>query len=384
MVAPAAKSDPFLQRLLMISERVYGPGGRNLKQDNRLCITRSDYLVGVDGPRQVEMNLIACSLHHLSGKVVELHKSNMQRLTLSSYGCCQDGCCPDTCKCLSPDNHQTTDGQQTLQRHLQAAHEMYRPAPGNLTGILAVGDLSGTNHIDQTSNLPADLSLYLSPSQLKETFLRGDLFLQEDRLILKRHNCCCCTDHHHNFEVSVVYFRSGYAEDADTDTTWWDIRETIERSRAFKCPSVPQQLTGSKSVQSLLAQDDILRALGMVGEIAIVTQSDDAVHRIMAVTALQADPTLNSSIVEKALAFPENFVLKPCKEGGGNNLFGEDIPPMLVEILKNSSEGSDWVLMERVEASAETTVLVEIRAGQPLYYGQPVQNEIGMYGCVLV
>ena len=57
---------------------------------------------------------------------------------------------------------------------------------------------------------------------------------------------------------------------------------------------------------------------------------------------------------------------------------------MLVEILKNSSEGSDWVLMERVEASAETTVLVEIRAGQPLYYGQPVQNEIGMYGCVLV
>ncbi|KAH0482142.1 MAG: uncharacterized protein KVP18_000260 [Porospora cf. gigantea A] len=375
MVAPAAKSDPFLQRLLRISESVYGSGGRNVKQDNRLYITRSDYLVGADGPRQVEMNLIACSLHHLSGKVVELHKSNMQRLTLSSYGCCQDGCCPATCRCLSPDNHQTTDGQQTLQRHLQAAHEMYRPASGNLTGILTVGDLSGTNHIDQTSNLPPDLSLYLSAAQLKEAFIRGDLFLQEDRLILRRHNCCCCEDHHHNFEVSVVYFRSGYAEDADTDSTWWNIREVIERSRAFKCPSVPQQLTGSKSVQSLLAQDETLRALGM---------SDDAVHRIMAVTALQGDPTLDSSIVEKALASPKDFVLKPCKEGGGNNLFGDDIPPMLAEILKNPSKGSDWVLMQRVEAAAETTVLVEVRDGKPFYYGQPVQNEIGIYGCLLV
>ena len=33
--------------------------------------------------------------------------------------------------------------------------------------------------------------------------------------------------------------------------------------------------------------------------------------------------------VSRALEHPEKFVLKPQREGGGNNIYGEDIRPFL-------------------------------------------------------
>ena len=47
-----------------------------------------------------------------------------------------------------------------------------------------------------------------------------------------------------------------------------------------------------------------------------------------------------------ALATPEQFVLKPQREGGGNNVYGEDIRPFL-EPIRDSKERTAYILMDR-------------------------------------
>ena len=50
---------------------------------------------------------------------------------------------------------------------------------------------------------------------------------------------------------------------------------------------------------------------------------------------------------DMAMADPERFVLKPQREGGGNNVYGEDIKPFLQKI-KDSAERSAYILMDRI------------------------------------
>ena len=50
--------------------------------------------------------------------------------------------------------------------------------------------------------------------------------------------------------------------------------------------------------------------------------------------------------VRMALASPERFVLKPQREGGGNNVYGADIRPVL-ERLQHSRERTAYILMDR-------------------------------------
>ena len=50
--------------------------------------------------------------------------------------------------------------------------------------------------------------------------------------------------------------------------------------------------------------------------------------------------------VRTALASPERFVLKPQREGGGNNVYGADIRPVL-ERIQHSRERTAYILMDR-------------------------------------
>lgn len=49
-------------------------------------------------------------------------------------------------------------------------------------------------------------------------------------------------------EVAVVYFRSGYAPEQYPTDKEWNVRLTIERSKALKCPSIHYHLAGTKKV----------------------------------------------------------------------------------------------------------------------------------------
>ena len=43
---------------------------------------------------------------------------------------------------------------------------------------------------------------------------------------------------------------------------------------------------------------------------------------------------------------PARFVVKPQREGGGNNVYGENIPPFLKSI-QDSEERNAYILMDR-------------------------------------
>lgn len=82
-----------------------------------------------------------------------------------------------------------------------------------------------------------------------------------------------------------------------------------------------------------------------------------------------------------ALREPEKFVLKPQREGGGNNVYGRDIPPFL-EKMKNSTDRTGWILMSLIAAPTEKNYL--IRAGSE--DSEDVKNvisELGIFGVVL-
>ncbi|CAM9010397.1 unnamed protein product [Wickerhamomyces anomalus] len=62
-----------------------------------------------------------------------------------------------------------------------------------------------------------------------------------------------------NDEVSVVYFRSGYAPNDFQNEQDWENRLTLETSKAIKAPTLLTQLVGAKKIQQILTDEVILK-----------------------------------------------------------------------------------------------------------------------------
>ena len=57
----------------------------------------------------------------------------------------------------------------------------------------------------------------------------------------------------------MVYFRAGYTPRDYPGAAEWTARLDIERSRAIKSPSIADHLSGSKKIQQVLGQADVLK-----------------------------------------------------------------------------------------------------------------------------
>lgn len=58
--------------------------------------------------------------------------------------------------------------------------------------------------------------------------------------------------------VSVAYYRAGYTPDDYPTELEWTARKTIEHSLATKCPTVGYQLAGTKKIQQVLCEENVL------------------------------------------------------------------------------------------------------------------------------
>ena len=76
---------------------------------------------------------------------------------------------------------------------------------------------------------------------------------------------------------------------------------------------------------------------------------------------------------------PDNFVLKPQREGGGNNVYGADIKPFL-ENIKDSEERNAYILMDRIKPPITTNYMV--RPGQNAKLVNVI-SELGIFGYVI-
>uniref|UniRef100_UPI00358FD3D9 glutathione synthetase-like n=1 Tax=Myxine glutinosa TaxID=7769 RepID=UPI00358FD3D9 len=147
-------------------------------------------------------------------------------------------------------------------------------------------------------------------------------------------------------EVAVVYFRTGYVPNQYDDTAW-RARRILERSRACCCPDIGTQLAGTKKVQQELASSDaLISSLGFSATTAARLQQTFT-------TMFSLDEGDDGDkVVQKALANPSEYVLKPQREGGGgNNLYDKDI----VQFFGSNERGVErtdhaaFILMHRLQ-----------------------------------
>lgn len=173
-------------------------------------------------------------------------------------------------------------------------------------------------------------------------------------------------------EIAVVYFRAGYEPGQYHTEAEWDARLTIERSRAIKSPSIQYHLAGTKKVQQELARPGMLKKFLSDSEAEHVGQLFTGLY------TLDKSPE-GDKAVQMAIDNPQRYVLKPQREGGGNNIYGDEIKEVL-EKIKDSGEREAYILMDRIRPPIQHNYLV--RAHKPVTLSEVV-SELGIFGVVV-
>jgi len=177
------------------------------------------------------------------------------------------------------------------------------------------------------------------------------------------------------FEVAVVYLRAGYGPGDYPKSSDWDARYHLERSAAIKCPTVLTQLAGAKKVQQVLATE--ASGLGK-----FISQDSEGFKKIWETfTNIYPMDASEAGLAARKLATDtencQKYVLKPQREGGGNNFYRSSIPPYLKSVPE--SHWGSYILMELITPPPVTNII--FRNGQLEQGG--VICELGRYGaCV--
>lgn len=173
--------------------------------------------------------------------------------------------------------------------------------------------------------------------------------------------------------VSVAYFRAGYTPDDYPTEAEWIGRESLERSSSINVPSIAVQLVGTKKVQQVLTQPGQLeRFLGGTDDANAIKAVRQTFVKQLSLSSMEN----GSSHAQQAIDCPEDFVLKPQREGGGNNMYGETLKQALLEMSAEERQG--YVLMKRIRPDVVDNVIV--RNGQCV--AAKVVSELGVYGVI--
>lgn len=199
-----------------------------------------------------------------------------------------------------------------------------------------------------------------------------------------------------DIEVAVVYFRAGYTpEEYDEDKSQFRIRVLMEKSKAIVCPTFALQLAGAKKVQQVLTEPGVLESF-LLDEARPDTGFGEGAGwlspewcKIIRSTWVKMWPLDDTDMGQEGLAlameYPERFVMKPQREGGGNNIYRTDIPPLLEtfsgQILKSGRcPWERYVLMELIQPPQGVYNYL-VKGGED-YRKVEVVSELGVYGTI--
>jgi len=200
------------------------------------------------------------------------------------------------------------------------------------------------------------------------------------RSLTEIHNTARLDDHKRLWlddkEVAVVYYRSGYDPSLYHGEKEWAARLTVERSTAIKCPSVAYHLAGTKKVQQELA------AKGALLQFLPEEEAKRVAEIFTGLYSLDMGPE-GDATVKMAVEDPERFVLKPQREGGGHNIYGQDIVETL-NAIGSTPEREAYILMERIRAPVQRNYLVRPTSGEQQWAElTDVISELGIFGALL-
>jgi glutathione synthase len=155
------------------------------------------------------------------------------------------------------------------------------------------------------------------------------------------------------------------------------LRLTIERSKAIKCPSINYHLAGVKKLQQIVVNRQILDKF-------LDPVASEQVHSTFAGLWGFDMNEEGSAAVEMALREPSRFVMKPQREGGGNNFYQEDIIKQLTPI-KDSRDREAYILMELIRPPVISNLIIAPGTQLPPEEGvyNQIVGELGIFGAIL-
>jgi len=180
--------------------------------------------------------------------------------------------------------------------------------------------------------------------------------------------------------VAIGYYRAGYTpHDFDLgseklNSLAWDAVEVLERSHAIKCPSLAVHLAGTKKIQQVLANEGMVeRFISDPKHARLIRSTFAGIYAIDSSDGKQDQKAKIQAIIDEAIANPSAFVLKPQREGGGNNLWAND----MVRALKTMSEKerAAYILMRKINPRSAPSAL--FRRGECVV--TPCISELGIY-----
>jgi glutathione synthase len=396
-----SKSDEFTGRLLKMYNEVYPSGVSASAQPVALGLHRSDYMIddssaaaaagagaGAGAKKrllQVELNTIASSFGCLASVTADLHRYLLERFFLPSLA-------------LQPSSSSSSDELQAFLASYLHNHGLVLP-PSTSPSAAAISNLPPNPTLTQLpSALAAAHSYYNNPEaiivfivQPGERNLFDQRFLelalwekyqkQVVRLSLEEVTQRCLLKKEALFldgkhEVAVVYFRAGYTPVDYPSEKAWEARMMIERSAAVKCPTLGYQLAGTKKVQQLLCEP---LALGrfLSKEQCVVAQKHFTGLYGLGQEEMKEEGGLSATAVRAAIANPQAYVLKPQREGGGNNFYDDELKKALETWSPEKLSGH--VLMQRIQAPARNAYLM--REGKVVM--GPAVSELGIFSTFL-
>lgn len=287
------------------------------------CVQRADYMLDQGGNiKQVEINTIAAALYGLGPRVTELHRRGL-------------AFCDDI-----PENR----ALEIIVKGFRKANKLYQDAYNvQNTIILMIIQEEERNMFDQSAFIDA-VGIPVIRRTFSELVGMNEKSLFNQPLMIN------------GKEVSIVYYRAGYTPTDYKSGACWTVRRAIEWSRATKCPSIITQLAGMKKMQEMLANPKVIQKFG-------IQKLSKCFAKFYKPNEL---PSLNLN----------NVVVKPQREGGGNNYYGSDIPKIILQLVSNPDA---YVIMQRIDSPPQ-----RVRA---LSNGKIIEMsavaELGIFGVVI-
>jgi glutathione synthetase len=341
-LAQTRKADRFTARIMDIYDQVLAEG---ITQEIQLGLHRSDYMLDMatGALLQVEMNTISSSFAGLGALTSKLHRYLVgrfgQELGLSVENV--------------PDNSAADDFAEGLGK---AWLEYGDPK----AVVLMIVHGNETNMYDQhwlSFKLYESFGAKVIRRTLAEVNAQAKLDAKRTLVIGEQ-------------PIAVVYYRSGYSPDDYLSDDDWDARLLMERSIAVKCPSISYHLVGAKKIQQELAKPGVLERFFPEKEVVAKLRESFA-----GLWSLESDGS--GQILEEAVAKPEGFVLKPQREGGGNNIYGKDVATTIKKLKQEELAG--YILMQRIFPAVHDSYL--IRDG--VWRTAKTISELGIFGTYL-
>ena len=331
ILEPTAKVDEFVRFLLSLITQ-------EKRQDQQLLINRNDFLFerkenGELQPLQVEFNTIAASFAHLSGRVTALHQQLQQENILKA----------------APLPHDAIAG------FASGIKETIENLGWRDSALLILVQPKERNWFDQ-------MGLFAALSQRGVRVVRATLAEVHQKGKLKNGDLWVGPQ-----RIGVVYFRAGYSPGDLPDEESRSARRMLEASTAVLVPEASMQLAGTKKIQQVLADYSIL------SEFVPESVADQLKAYFAMMFGLEEEVEgrpAREFLVENA----EQYVLKPQREGGGNNVYGAEIKDFLTSLP--TSEDRAWIAMKRIEAETAESLLVVQEQAQ----SRQSISELGIFG----